>query len=76
MSTFNSQPYGSGSDTWAANTLRWRSGDRVAHINEGVFGRVSKPPRDPAGHETNYVWVAWDDGTGSFVDPAWIERAQ
>lgn len=54
----------------------FQRGDRVVHPSRpGVTGAL-EPPQIVAGEGEPRMYVFWDDGTGSRVDPANLSHAQ
>ena len=52
--------------------MKVSTGDRVRLLRTDIRGTVAEqPPND--GESPNFIWINWDDGMESWVDPDSLE---
>jgi len=51
----------------------WQVGDRVRLIRTDICGTMAEQPPN-ADELPTFIWITWDDGMESWVDPDTLER--
>ena len=54
-------------------SMVWQTGDRVRLIRTDICGTVAEQPSNE-GELPTFIWITWDDGIESWVDPDTLER--